>query len=372
MSLVYLHKVLVIKRKTPTNNSLQIITLLFSSRDIITKVNKYVENDYSIVYFHQGGITEGHRPSTQTLWSCYKDMGRAYKKNLKKLYVVHPTRWIKILWNCFRPFISAKFSSKLIYYMSLDELQQATGLDISKLPEDVKEFDRKQNPQNYRNSNDSSPDVVDEKSLPESTQFGISLKFIIEHNQCLNYIPPIVRQCVDSLSITGMIDTEGIFRRAGNYARINELKQKVNKGEKVDLKDVDAYVVAGLLKAFFRDLTEPLLTYDLYDEIVAFLTWSKEDRPRNVKQILREKLPEANYELFKYLVEFLVKVMECEDLNKMTSSNLAIVFGPNLLWSNITMSLEEVSPINAFIDFVLQNHKDIYMVDIHNPQIPID
>lgn len=256
--------------------------------------------------------------------------------------------------------------------MSLDELQQATGLDISKLPEDVKEFDRKQNPQNYRNSNDSSPDVVDEKSLPESTQFGISLKFIIEHNQCLNYIPPIVRQCVDSLSITGMIDTEGIFRRAGNYARINELKQKVNKGEKVDLKDVDAYVVAGLLKAFFRDLTEPLLTYDLYDEIVAFLTWSKEDRPRNVKQILREKLPEANYELFKYLVEFLVKVMECEDLNKMTSSNLAIVFGPNLLWSNITMSLEEVSPINAFIDFVLQNHKDIYMVDIHNPQIPID
>lgn len=256
--------------------------------------------------------------------------------------------------------------------MSLDELQQATGLDISKLPEDVKEFDRKQNPQNYRDQNDSSTDTVDEKDLPETTQFGISLKFIIERNQCLNYIPPIVRQCVDSLSITGMIDTEGIFRRAGNYARINELKQKVNKGEKVDLKSVDAYVVAGLLKAFFRDLTEPLLTYDLYDEIVAFLTWPKEDRSRNVKQILREKLPEANYELFKYLVEFLVKVMECEDLNKMTSSNLAIVFGPNLLWSNITMSLEEVSPINAFIDFVLQNHKDIYLVDIHNPQIPID
>uniref|UniRef100_T1GV50 Uncharacterized protein n=1 Tax=Megaselia scalaris TaxID=36166 RepID=T1GV50_MEGSC len=54
--------------------------------------------------------------------------------------------------------------------MSLDELQQATGLDVSKLPEDVREFDRKQNPQNYKSSNSSSPDVVDEKSLPESTQ----------------------------------------------------------------------------------------------------------------------------------------------------------------------------------------------------------
>ena len=256
--------------------------------------------------------------------------------------------------------------------MSLDELQQATGLDNSKFPDDVRDYDRKQNPQNYRGMNNSSPDAVDEKTIPESTQFGVPLKFIIEHSQCLNYIPPIVRQCVDSLSITGMIDIEGIFRRAGNYAKINELKQKVNKGEKVDLKDLDAYVVAGLLKAFFRDLTEPLLTFDLYEEIVGFLTWPKEERPRNVKQILREKLPEANYELFKYLVEFLVKVMECEDLNKMTSSNLAIVFGPNLLWSNMSMSLEEVQPINSFIDFVLQNHKDIYMVDIHNPTIPLD
>lgn len=58
--------------------------------------------------------------------------------------------------------------------------------------------------------------------------------------------------------------------------------------------------------------------------------------------------------------------MECKDLNKMTSSNLAIVFGPNLVWAKHNqMSLEEIGPINAFIDFVLQNHKDIYMVDIN-------
>lgn len=64
--------------------------------------------------------------------------------------------------------------------------------------------------------------------------------------------------------------------------------------------------------------------------------------------------------------------MECADLNKMTSSNLAIVFGPNLVWARDNqMSLEEVAPINAFIDFVLQNHKDIYLVDI-NKKDPID
>jgi len=147
------------------------------------------------------------------------------------------------------------------------------------------------------------------------------------------------------------------------------LKQKVNGGSDVDFKDVDTHVIAGLLKTFLRDLEEPLLTYDLYDEITSFLEYPKEERSRNVKQMLREKLPIENYELFKYLIEFLVKVMECKDLNKMTASNLAIVFGPNLVWAKHNqMSLEEIGPINAFLEFVLQNHRDIYMVDINQKE----
>lgn len=84
----------------------------------------------------------------------------------------------------------------------------------------------------------------------------------------------------------------------------------MNEGsaQKIDFKDEDTFVVAGLLKAFLRDLSEPLLTYELYDEITKFLEWSKDERSRNVKLILREKLPIENYELFKYIVEFLTKV----------------------------------------------------------------
>jgi hypothetical protein len=33
----------------------------------------------------------------------------------------------------------------------------------------------------------------------------------------------------------------------------------------------DTHVVAGLLKTFLRDLSEPLLTYELYDDIIQFL-----------------------------------------------------------------------------------------------------
>lgn len=61
--------------------------------------------------------------------------------------------------------------------------------------------------------------------------------------------------------------------------------------------------------------------------------------------------------------------MDRKDFNKMTSSNLAIVFAPNLIYGrNNQMSLDEVAPINAFVDFVLQNHEDIYIMDINKAE----
>lgn len=113
---------------------------------------------------------------------------------------------------------------------------------------------------------------IPEHRLPKSTQFGVTLKFINANSPCLNYIPPVVRKCVDSMSLTGVIDTEGIFRRSGAYTAIAKLKKQVNAGEMdaVDFKAVDTHVLAGLLKAFLRDLTEPLLTFELYEEIVKF------------------------------------------------------------------------------------------------------
>lgn len=331
---------------------------------IITQMKPYVHDDYVIVYFHQG-LNEANKPSIQFLWNSYKELDRNFRKNLKRLYVVHPTWTIRVIWNFFKPFISEKFKNKLVYISSLDQLAPALGLNHLKLPDSIKEFDNKVN----KPAKKVQPNVERSQDVPKTAQFGVSLKFINQNSPCLNYIPPIVRKCVDCLSITGVIDTEGLFRRSGNQNVINDIKRRVNTGENIDFKDIDTHAIAGLLKTFLRDLKEPLLTYELYDEIVKFLEWPKEERSRNVKQMLREKLPIENYELFKYLIEFLVKVEECKDLNKMTSSNLAIVIGPNLVWAQHNqMSMEDIKPINAFIDFVLQNHRDIYFVDINKKE----
>lgn len=51
------------------------------------------------------------------------------------------------------------------------------------------------------------------------------------------------------------------------------------------------------------------------------------------------------------------------DLNKMTSSNLAVVFGPNLVRSqNEQLNLSAIGPINMFTDFVLVNQDQIFII----------
>lgn len=80
------------------------------------------------------------------------------------------------------------------------------------------------------------------------------------------------------------------------------------------------------------------------------------------KVIVLQKLPDDNYKLLKFILKFLCQIIDRKDLNKMTSSNLAIVFGPNLLWSkDKCASLASISAINYFTEFLLDNYKSIFV-----------
>lgn len=53
--------------------------------------------------------------------------------------------------------------------------------------------------------------------------------------------------------------------------------------------------------------------------------------------------------------------MEHSDKNKMNAPNLAVVFGPNLMWPvDKAASLSALSQINSFITTLLYNYKDIF------------
>lgn len=101
-------------------------------------LDKYVEQDYSLIYFHYG-LNSKNKPSIAWLWQAYKAFDRKYKKNLKALYVVHPTSFLKIISQVFRPVISVKFGKKLNYIHSLKELSDHIKLEQLAIPEDIRE-----------------------------------------------------------------------------------------------------------------------------------------------------------------------------------------------------------------------------------------
>lgn len=81
---------------------------------IIRTLHPIVQSEYIIVYIHSS-FEAKNTPSFQFLKRAYEIFNRQYKKNLKQLYIVKPSKWLKFILYCFRPFISAKFWKKLMY-----------------------------------------------------------------------------------------------------------------------------------------------------------------------------------------------------------------------------------------------------------------
>ncbi|XP_013383352.1 rho GTPase-activating protein 44 isoform X3 [Lingula anatina] len=145
-------------------------------------------------------------------------------------------------------------------------------------------------------------------------------------------IASVIEDCVCTLLEIGM-EEEGLFRVAGGAAKVKKLKAAFDAGI-VDMSDYvrDIHCIAGALKLYLRELPEPLLTYDLYDEWMAAAQIQDPDQRLQALWMTANKLPKPNYDNLKYLIKFLAKLAESSEVNKMNASNIAIVIGPNLIW----------------------------------------
>lgn len=107
---------------------------------VLHTLDELVADDYMIVYFH-GATPRRQMPSFSWLKKCYQGIDRRLKKNLKALYLVHPTLWLKTVVLMTRPFISAKFSSKLQFVRTLYDLKRLIPMEYVYIPEIVQRYD---------------------------------------------------------------------------------------------------------------------------------------------------------------------------------------------------------------------------------------
>eukprot|EP00076_Gallus_gallus_P030766 XP_015155416.1 rho GTPase-activating protein 45 isoform X7 [Gallus gallus] len=171
-------------------------------------------------------------------------------------------------------------------------------------------------------------------------------------------IPFIVKKCISEIEKRAL-KTKGIYRVNGVKTRVEKLCQAFENGkELVELSQASPHDISNVLKLYLRQLPEPIVPFRMYNALMGAAKESLQggsdakgrsgkggpelmdrgaDTDRVVvnlvlklKELLKE-LPWENTATLRYLLQHLRRIVEVEQDNKMTSSNLGIVFGPTLL-----------------------------------------
>ncbi|XP_006835698.1 PREDICTED: rho GTPase-activating protein 6 isoform X1 [Chrysochloris asiatica] len=207
-------------------------------------------------------------------------------------------------------------------------------------------------------------------------------------NPIYRQVPRLVDSCCQHLEKFGL-QTVGIFRVGSSKKRVRQLREEFDRGIDVSLEEEHSvHDVAALLKEFLRDMPDPLLTRELYTAFINTLLLEPEEQLGTL-QLLIYLLPPCNCDTLHRLLQFLSIVARHADDNigkdgqevtgnKMTSLNLATIFGPNLLHKQKSSDkefsvqssarAEESTAIIAVVQKMIENYETLFMVspDLQN------
>ncbi|KAG2214123.1 hypothetical protein INT46_001857 [Mucor plumbeus] len=128
--------------------------------------------------------------------------------------------------------------------------------------------------------------------------------------------------------------SEGIFRVPGDADAVTELRIRIENGNYDSTGIEDPNVPASLLKYWLRDLAEPLIPTNLYDDCIKYA----HDKKKAIDII--NSLPDVNRRITLYMIRFLQPPSPIKQdfanpqviqHTLMNVVNLAMVFAPNFL-----------------------------------------
>lgn len=169
---------------------------------------------------------------------------------------------------------------------------------------------------------------------PIKPVFGVSLDELFRRDG--SPVPMVVYECIQAVDLFGL-EAEGIYRVPGTSSHIQAMKALFdNDSSKVDFRNPDSFYhdvnsVAGLLKQFFRDLPDPLLTSEHYTEFIDAARIDDDTVRRDSMHAIINALPDPNYATLRALVLHLNRVQAHSQANRMSTNNLGICFAPTVM-----------------------------------------
>uniref|UniRef100_A0A3B3CSQ3 Rho GTPase activating protein 31 n=1 Tax=Oryzias melastigma TaxID=30732 RepID=A0A3B3CSQ3_ORYME len=130
----------------------------------------------------------------------------------------------------------------------------------------------------------------------------------------------------------------------------------------------DIHCVGSLCKLYFRELPNPLLTYELYSRFTeAISVQGDHEKLSHIQGVIKE-LPAPHFRTLEYLTKHLAYLATLSTQTNMHTRNLALVWAPNLLRSkdieassgNGDMAFQEVRKQQSVIEFILNHTEQIF------------
>uniref|UniRef100_A0A8C1BFH6 Rho GTPase-activating protein 29 n=2 Tax=Cyprinus carpio TaxID=7962 RepID=A0A8C1BFH6_CYPCA len=220
--------------------------------------------------------------------------------------------------------------------------------------------------------------------------FGIDFAQVAKNSP--DGIPFIIKKCTSEIE-SRALNIKGIYRVNGAKSRVEKLCQAFENGKDlVELSDLHPHDISNVLKLYLRQLPEPLILYRYYNDIIGLAKETqnmeetdstKEKSPGEqlclsielkrvlfkIRDLLRQ-LPAAHYKTLQFLITHLHRVSEQAEENKMTASNLGIIFGPTLikprqLEAEVSLSSLVDYPHQArMVDLLIRHHQMIFDVPL--------
>ncbi|KAK4810225.1 hypothetical protein QYF61_012394 [Mycteria americana] len=242
---------------------------------------------------------------------------------------------------------------------------------------------------------------------------SLGKKKMLSLNPITWQVPRIVDRCCKHIETHGL-QTVGIFRVGSSKKRVQQLREEFDRGLDVFLDEHQSvHDVAALLKEFLRDMPDSLIPRELYAAFLSTAWQSLTMRLHNTKcnhiaalagvsqraypcvdgmramegpaqlavlQLLLFLLPPCHSDTLHRLLRFLGEVARHAESswgpdgqeipgNKMTVSNLATIFGPNILQKEKpgekdagAMNFEDSAAIILVLQRLIEHYQTLFMV----------
>ncbi|KYO25295.1 unconventional myosin-IXb isoform B [Alligator mississippiensis] len=194
-----------------------------------------------------------------------------------------------------------------------------------------------------------------------SRQFGVELSRLTSEERA---VPVVVEKLINYIEMHGLY-TEGIYRKSGSTNKIKELRQGLDTDiDNVNLDDYNIHVIASVFKQWLRDLPNPLMTFELYEEFLrAMGLQERKETIRGVYSVI-DQLSRTHLNTLERLVFHLVRIALQEDTNRMSANALAIVFAPCILRCPDTtdplQSVQDISKTTTCVELIVVEQMNKY------------